>query len=66
MLYMTNGPIKLDVKLVRSVESICLNLNRPRTLNEITAACMGQPREDEFEPVNLFDPYYLYFFIYCF
>ncbi|MCI48479.1 photosystem I P700 chlorophyll a apoprotein, partial [Trifolium medium] len=37
--YMTNGPIKLDAKLVRSVKDICSNMIRPRTFDEI-AVCM--------------------------
>jgi hypothetical protein len=50
---MTKGPIELEAKLVRSVESICSNLIRPRTFDEIVA-CMIQPgEEDEVEPVNL-------------
>ncbi|KAK2427777.1 hypothetical protein QL285_026336 [Trifolium repens] len=51
--FMTKGPIELEAKLVRSVESICSNLIRPRTFDEI-AACMIQPgEEDEVVLVNL-------------
>ncbi|KAK2390602.1 hypothetical protein QL285_064125 [Trifolium repens] len=53
--FMAKGPIELEAKLVRSVESICSNLIRPRTFDEI-AACMIQPgEEDEVESVNLSD-----------
>ncbi|KAK2404898.1 hypothetical protein QL285_054200 [Trifolium repens] len=48
--FMTKGSIELEARLVRSVESICSNLIRPRTFDEI-AACMIQPGEKE--PVNL-------------
>jgi hypothetical protein len=50
---MTKGPIELEAKLVRSVESICSNSIHPKTFDEI-ADCMVQPgEEDEVVPVNL-------------
>jgi hypothetical protein len=53
--FMTNGPMKLDAKLVRSVESICSNLIRPRTFYEIEACMIQLGEEDKVEPVNLSD-----------
>jgi hypothetical protein len=51
--FMTKGPIELEARFVRSVESICSNLIRQRTFDEIVA-CMIQPgEEDEVELVNL-------------
>jgi hypothetical protein len=52
---MTKGPIESDIKLVRFIESICSNVIRPRTFNEIMA-CMVAPDEDEVEAINLSDP----------
>jgi hypothetical protein len=53
--FMMKGPIEMDAKLVRSVESICSNLIRPRTFDKI-AACMVQPgEEDKVELVNSSD-----------
>jgi hypothetical protein len=40
----TEGPIELDTKLARSVESICSNLISLRTFDEIVA-CMVQAGE---------------------
>ena len=52
---MMKRPIELDIKFFRSVESICSNLIRSRTFDEI-AACMIQfGEEDEAELVNLSD-----------
>ncbi|KAK2415168.1 hypothetical protein QL285_037674 [Trifolium repens] len=46
---------RLSVCSDGTVESICYNLIRLRTFNEI-AACMVQPeKEDEAEPINLSD-----------
>jgi hypothetical protein len=50
--YMTKGPIELDAKLVRSVQTICSNFIRLRTFGEIEA-CMVQPGEDEAEDINV-------------
>jgi hypothetical protein len=53
--FMTKGPIELDAKFASSVESICSNLIRTRTFDEI-AACMvqfGEENEDKVELVNL-------------
>jgi hypothetical protein len=52
--YMTNEPIKIDAKLVRSVE-VGQNMIRLRTFDEI-ATCMVEPGEDEVGAVNLSDP----------
>jgi hypothetical protein len=53
--YMTNEPIEIDAKLVRSVEVVCQNMIRLRTFDEI-ATCMVEPGEDEVGAVNLSDP----------
>jgi hypothetical protein len=58
--YMTNGPIKLDAKLVISVQAICSNLIRPRTFDEI-AACMVEPGEDKVEEINSSEPFFVKF-----
>ncbi|MCH98213.1 hypothetical protein A2U01_0019213 [Trifolium medium] len=42
----TKGSIKLDAKLIRSIETICSNLIRPRTFDEI-AAFMVELGEDK-------------------
>ncbi|MCI66597.1 matrix metalloproteinase, partial [Trifolium medium] len=53
--YMTKGPIELNAKLVRSVESIISNMIGLRTFDEI-ASYMVKPGEDEVEAVNLSVP----------
>jgi hypothetical protein len=40
------GTIEIDVKLVKSVETVCSSLVRMRTFNKI-AACMVEPGENE-------------------